>query len=200
MVDLEQSIAEWRKQMFVAGIQTPVPLEELEMHLREEIERQMKSGWNEQRAFEIAAGEIGQGNMLKSEFKKVGLDKAQRRKVAGYFHSVILGFYTLALAYAMSKYNLSTNEWLSGPGRADNLAWPGLFCLASCAAMVSAHYLPACPIRRRPDWWHFRRDLVFDICESDFTALRLHDRPAHGGGFVGDGSNARFAHHGDLGA
>jgi hypothetical protein len=115
MFNLEQSIAEWRKQMLVAGIQTPVPLEELEMHLREEIERQMKSGWNEQRAFEIAAGKIGQGNMLKTEFKKVGgLDKVQRRKVAGYFHSMILGFYTLAVAYAMSKYNLSTNEWLSG--------------------------------------------------------------------------------------
>ena len=55
--------------------------------------------------------------MLITEFKKVGgLDKAQRRKIAGYFYSVILGFYTLAVAYAMSKYNLTTNEWLLGLG------------------------------------------------------------------------------------
>ena len=47
MPDLEKSIAEWRRQMLAAGIKTPVPLEELEIHLREEIEQQMKSGIGE---------------------------------------------------------------------------------------------------------------------------------------------------------
>ena len=70
MFDLEQSIAEWRKQMLCAGIKSPVPLEELEIHLREDIEWQIKSGLNEQTAFEISAGQIGQPKMLKSEFKK----------------------------------------------------------------------------------------------------------------------------------
>src|SRR5665213_686696 len=115
MFDLEKSIAEWRKQMLAAGIKTPVPLEELEIHLREEIEQQMKFGLSAQTAFSIAVEKIGQGNMLKTEFKKVGgLDKAQRRKAAGYFYSAILGFYTLATTCAMFKCNLSTNEWLSG--------------------------------------------------------------------------------------
>jgi hypothetical protein len=41
MFDLEKSIAEWRTQMLAAGIKTPVPMEELEIHLREEIEQQM---------------------------------------------------------------------------------------------------------------------------------------------------------------
>jgi hypothetical protein len=115
MFDLEPAIANWRRQMLAAGIKTPVPLDELESHLREEIERQMKSGLNEQKAFPIAVERIGAGDLLKNEFKKIGgMDKAQRRKAAGYFYSVILGFYTLAAIYAMSKYNLSTNEWLSG--------------------------------------------------------------------------------------
>ena len=52
MFSLEQSISEWRKQMLAAGIQTPVPLEELEVHLRDEIEQQIKSGSDEQQAFE----------------------------------------------------------------------------------------------------------------------------------------------------
>ena len=43
MFDLEQSIADLRRQMLAAGIKTPVPLEELEIHLREEIEQQSKS-------------------------------------------------------------------------------------------------------------------------------------------------------------
>jgi len=70
MFNLEQSIADWRKQMLAAGIKTPVPLEELEIHLREEIERQMKSGLNEQKAFEISVEKMGEPESLKSEFKK----------------------------------------------------------------------------------------------------------------------------------
>jgi hypothetical protein len=71
MFNLEQAILGWRKQMLAAGIETPVPLEELEIHLREEIERQMKLGFGRQQAFEIAFQKIGDINMLKDEFKKV---------------------------------------------------------------------------------------------------------------------------------
>ena len=71
MFNLEQSIADWRQQMLSAGIGTPVPLEELEIHLREEIERQMKPGFNGQQAFEISVRQIGQPRPLKDEFKKM---------------------------------------------------------------------------------------------------------------------------------
>ena len=56
--------------MLAAGIKTPVPLEELESHLREEIERQAKSGLDEQKAFEISVQRVGQPKVLNSEFKK----------------------------------------------------------------------------------------------------------------------------------
>lgn len=70
MSDLEEKISEWRKQMLAAGIKTPVPLEELEIHLREEIERQMKSGVDKQKAFGISASRIGRPENLVVEFKK----------------------------------------------------------------------------------------------------------------------------------
>jgi hypothetical protein len=70
MFDLEQSIAEWRKQMLAAGIQSPEPLEELEVHLREEIERQTHLGINAQTAFDLAVQKIGHADLLKTEFKK----------------------------------------------------------------------------------------------------------------------------------
>ena len=70
MFDLEKSIAEWRKQMLAAGIKTPAPLEELEVHLREEIERQLKSGLDEQNAFRISVQQMGQPEMLNREFKR----------------------------------------------------------------------------------------------------------------------------------
>jgi hypothetical protein len=72
MFDLEKSIGDWRKQMLAAGINTPVPLEELEIHLREEIEIQSKSGLNEQEVFNFAVQKIGQASLLKTEFKKAG--------------------------------------------------------------------------------------------------------------------------------
>ena len=70
MFDLEQSIAAWRKQMLAAGIKTPVPLEELEGHLREDAERQMRSGSSAQQAFAAAAQRMGPASVLQTEFKK----------------------------------------------------------------------------------------------------------------------------------
>ena len=55
--------------MLAAGIKTPMPLAELDSHLREEIERQMKSGLSEESAFEISVQQIGQPKTLKTEFK-----------------------------------------------------------------------------------------------------------------------------------
>jgi Sec-independent protein translocase protein (TatC) len=71
MFNLEQSIAAWRRQMLAAGIKTPAPLEELEIHLREEIERQTKSGLSETEAFTTAIQKIGQAQMLQNEFNKI---------------------------------------------------------------------------------------------------------------------------------
>jgi hypothetical protein len=85
MFDLEQAISEWRTQMQAAGIKMPVPLEELEIHLREGIERQMRSGLSAQQAFGIAARKIGQAPELKREFKKIGdpMDMQKIIKLAG---------------------------------------------------------------------------------------------------------------------
>jgi hypothetical protein len=57
--------------MLAAGIKTPVPLEELEIHLREEIERLEKSGVDERTAFENAVRQTGQPQSLKNEFNKI---------------------------------------------------------------------------------------------------------------------------------
>lgn len=78
MFDLEQSIADWRRQMLAAGIKTPVPLEELEIHLREEMEQQVKSGANRQQAFEMSVAQMGQAEPLKMEFKKIDAENWNR--------------------------------------------------------------------------------------------------------------------------
>jgi len=86
MFDLEQAILDWRRQMLAAGIQAPVPLEELENHLREEIERRAKSGLNEQDAYKMAARQIGRAPELEKEFKKINAPMEIQKviKLAGF--------------------------------------------------------------------------------------------------------------------
>jgi hypothetical protein len=81
MFNLEQSIAEWRRLMLAAGIKSPVPLEELECHLREQIEEQIRSGISEQLAFETAVRRIGCADELKMEFNKTRDLKWVRRGI-----------------------------------------------------------------------------------------------------------------------
>jgi hypothetical protein len=85
MFNLEQSITQWRQQMLTAGIKTPVPLEELESHLREDIAQQMQSGLSAQQAFGIAMKKIGRALELKREFKKVSAPMETQKiiKLAG---------------------------------------------------------------------------------------------------------------------
>ena len=72
MFNLDQAVAEWRRRMLAAGIKTPVPLDELENHLRDDVEQQVRSGADAQQAFEAAVLRIGQAAALKREFTKVG--------------------------------------------------------------------------------------------------------------------------------
>jgi hypothetical protein len=68
MFDLEKAIAEWRRRMLTAGVESPVPLEELENHLREDVEQQIRSGSDQQAAFACAVEGIGAGSELAREF------------------------------------------------------------------------------------------------------------------------------------
>jgi len=106
MFNLEQAVSEWRRQMFAAGIKTPVPLDELEMHLRESIEQQMKSGLDEQKAFEIAVGRMGQAGPLKMEFKKI--ERKQMKRVLA-INAGVIGV-LVGMAFVMPAVSLYQNE------------------------------------------------------------------------------------------
>src|SRR6476646_5639493 len=70
MFNLDHAITEWRRQMTAGGINTPSVLDELESHVREDVERQMRSGLDAQGAFDEAVRKIGPARALKHEFKK----------------------------------------------------------------------------------------------------------------------------------
>lgn len=102
MFDLKESIAQWRRRMLAAGINTPVPLEELESHLRDEIERQTKSGRGEAEAFESAVQKIGPARAVQNEFEKVEQTEEERNWKEGQIWTVaILGLLQLILIGAV---------------------------------------------------------------------------------------------------
>ena len=76
MINLDEALNEWRRQRLEAGIRTPAPLNELESHLGEEIDRQLRLGLNEEAAFNSAIQRIGHAQSLKTEFEKVETTKA----------------------------------------------------------------------------------------------------------------------------
>jgi ClpA/ClpB-like protein len=71
MFNLDQAISKWRAQMLAAGVKALDVLDELEGHLREDIEEQIQSGSTAEQAFEMAVRRIGNPGVIFSEFAKV---------------------------------------------------------------------------------------------------------------------------------
>jgi len=84
--------------MLAAGIKMPVPLEELEIHLRDEIERQMKSGLDEQEIFNSAVQKIGQAKPLKTEFKKIDAENWNHQLAGSAWILFVVSFFLPAYA------------------------------------------------------------------------------------------------------
>ena len=71
MFNLEQAIAEWRRQMLAAGIKHPAPLDELESHLRQDIRALVSAGKPGTQAFQLAVARLGSPSSVRTEFNKI---------------------------------------------------------------------------------------------------------------------------------
>jgi hypothetical protein len=91
MFNLDLAIAEWRRGMMSAGIKTPVPLDELEIHLREDVEQQRRTGADMEEAFRLAAERIGKAENVREEFGKIEDAKRARNRKLLRRWSVIAG-------------------------------------------------------------------------------------------------------------
>jgi hypothetical protein len=75
MFNLDQAIAKWRQEMTAAGVKTPRVRDELESHLREDIQNRVRSGAGSEQAFAEAVKQLGAGVRLKQEFEKVARER-----------------------------------------------------------------------------------------------------------------------------
>lgn len=130
--------------MLAAGIKTPVPLEELENHLRDEIARQTKSGQSETQAFESAVQKIGSAQTVQNEFEKVGdIGEERQWKEGQIWLGVILGSLQLPLIGSV----LLNSEMTFGQ-RMSGLAAIATSFLLVAVARLSHRVFPVIPIQR----------------------------------------------------
>jgi hypothetical protein len=113
MFNLEHAVADWRRQMLAAGIKTPVPLEELEDHLREDVEQRMRSGLTEPQAFEAAAQRVGQARVLNNEFLKVHGTKKARQFIKNNSFLILGVSGVVCLAIGFFRYWVTMNVALA---------------------------------------------------------------------------------------
>ncbi len=109
--------------MFAAGIKTPVPLEELEGHLREEIEELVKSGMDQQKAFEAAVGQMAPAEALKKEFRRTDflsrLGDGRQTRINRIFASLwlaCLSWEGIYIAWQFSRLVFGDQHFLVSPG------------------------------------------------------------------------------------
>jgi hypothetical protein len=79
MFNLDQAIADWRRRMAAGDIKNSEVLDELESHLREDVEQQIHLGLSAQQAFEAAIERMGEASELKAEFAKAGVTRPALR-------------------------------------------------------------------------------------------------------------------------
>ncbi len=154
MVELEKQIADWRLQMLVAGIKTPVPLEELEIHLREEIERQTAAGLSETEAFKASVQKIGPAQVVQNEFRKVEAIKEDRQwQQVEIMLVAFTGLVPILLGSAgFSKHGV---YWEMASGQIiATLAAVAAFSLLAWSARLGYRLFPIMPTKRTRDAIH----------------------------------------------
>ncbi len=130
--------------MLAAGIKTPVPLEELEAHLRDEIERQMKTGRSEAEAFKSAVQNIGSAHTVQNEFEKVeGTEEARQWKEGQIWSGIILGLLQLiSIGFVLFNSEMTFSQRMSG------LAAMATSILLVAVGRLSCRLFPAIRARR----------------------------------------------------
>jgi hypothetical protein len=135
MFELDQAVADWRQQMLAIGIKKSAVLDELEGHLRDDVEHRILYGAMAQDAFQKAIQQIGQLERLKAEFEKTEIDERKFMKRgliigAGILGVLVgMGFVTPALGqYQHEGVMRNAEPWLFLLG--------SLLTLAGCGTAI----------------------------------------------------------------
>jgi hypothetical protein len=155
-----------------------VPLEELENHLREDIEQQMKSGLSESEAFYSAVQEIGQARVVQNEFQKVDkIQGALKWKLMETFLMLVTILVPLFVGGSVLKRGSFAD--MTAAEEMSSLAAVAAFSLLAWSGRLGHQFLPVIRTRRIRDailylcfvplmlWWVVFFNLI--VPRYDFT-------------------------------
>jgi hypothetical protein len=103
MFDLNEQISKWRSTLSQSQTCHQTDIDELESHLREEIENLMASKLSEQEAFWVASHRLGDTNALAGEFAKINRNTVLGNRLSWMGVGVLLYLVLTYLAAAASK-------------------------------------------------------------------------------------------------
>ena len=84
MFNLEEAIKNWKKSVYKNPSLEEGYIEELESHLRDEIETLINSGMNEKEAFEKAKEEIGETEKILKQTQNILVENGPDKLRSGY--------------------------------------------------------------------------------------------------------------------
>lgn len=111
MFNFEQEITKWRHQLAARGIKEQA-LDELESHLREDVEQQMGSGADAESSFKSAVQRLGAAHMLQGEFMKLDTKHLQTMKVKRFCLRLVSIILSVVLTILLLKSELDLKERL----------------------------------------------------------------------------------------
>lgn len=132
MFELNRAIADWRHELAAGGIASSEVLDELESHLRDDVERRTRSGAKPEGALQSAIEQIGGIKNLKAEFEKVHNKERKYMKralIIGGIIGVLVGMAFVMPAVAQYQHEgamKNSEPWLFLLG--------SLLTLAGCGA------------------------------------------------------------------
>lgn len=131
-MNLEQVISDWRRELADGGITSEDVVDELESHLRDDIERRTRCGASPGGAFESAVKQMGEAKNLKVEFDKIQSKERKYMKrglIIGGIVGVLVGMAFVMPAVAQYQHEgvmKNSEPWLFLLG--------SLLTLAGCSA------------------------------------------------------------------
>ena len=99
MFGIEKSIADWKTQLTQRQTMTPSDVDEMEMHLRDEMDHLQKAGLTAEESFLVACRRIGDCDQVAGEFAKINGNVVWKNR----FFWMIIGVLTMEVLSSVAK-------------------------------------------------------------------------------------------------
>ncbi|NIS38757.1 hypothetical protein GWN91_06390 [Candidatus Saccharibacteria bacterium] len=145
MFSLNREIKKWRRKLYFTGAFQKSDIDELEAHLREEVEELIALGYSEEQAFHKATHRLGSPEILKTEFIKVNFKVLWGKRLLWGF--IVLLCFSLVFSQCSNRVQLTERS--------------------SFDLFESASYFPIVQFRQNP-----YKKLIY---AKDVDLLKAHD-------------------------